>query len=62
MFFNYNLDTVIRRCCQSGCGPSDSISEYEGRQAYVCRSNRCNGQGTEERLTGGSGSSSKTSR
>ena len=45
-------DTVVRRCCTYGCGMSGSVSEYEGRRAYFCTSDRCNGAGAESVLAG----------
>lgn len=47
------LDTVIRRCCTSDCGPTNSISGYEGRTAYFCSTDLCNRVGSEAVLTGG---------
>ncbi len=46
----FNLDTVVRRCCYSNCGPSNSVSKYEGRQTYFCSSNLCNGIGSENAI------------
>ncbi|CAF3072634.1 unnamed protein product [Rotaria sp. Silwood2] len=49
----FDGNTVIRRCCTSGCGLSGTIGDYEGRKTYFCSSNQCNGIGTETILTGG---------
>ncbi len=46
----FDIDTIVRRCCQSGCGAFNSISQYEGRQTYFCSSNLCNGIGAENAL------------
>jgi hypothetical protein len=51
--FDQYLDTVIRRCCTSMCGSSETIDDYEGRTTYFCSSNRCNGIGVEAVLTSG---------
>ncbi|CAF3448203.1 unnamed protein product [Rotaria sp. Silwood1] len=45
-------NTVVRRCCKSGCGSPGTIDEYDGRKAYFCSSNQCNGIGAEKVLTG----------
>ncbi|CAF4082736.1 unnamed protein product [Rotaria sp. Silwood2] len=45
-------NNVVRRCCKSGCGSPGNIGEYDGRKAYFCSSNQCNGIGTEKVLTG----------
>ena len=51
-FFSFYSDNVIRRCCKSNCGAPDTIAPYEGRQAYFCSSNQCNGIGAETKLAG----------
>ncbi|CAF4231837.1 unnamed protein product [Adineta steineri] len=56
----FDGNTVVRRCCTSGCGSSGTVSDYEGRTAYFCTSNQCNGIGTETVLTGGIISTSTT--
>ncbi|CAF1245708.1 unnamed protein product, partial [Rotaria sordida] len=47
----YDGNTVVRRCCTWGCGLPGSVQQYEGRQAYFCSSNLCNGIGAESILT-----------
>lgn len=44
---------IIRRCCYSNCG-SDGLNKYEGRDAYVCSTDMCNGDQADPFLTGGS--------
>ncbi len=51
--FDYYIDTVVRRCCTSGCGSGGAVGDFEGRPTYFCSSNRCNGMGTETNLLGG---------
>ncbi|CAF3380076.1 unnamed protein product [Rotaria socialis] len=53
-------DRVNRRCCTSNCGLSGTIDDYEGRRAYFCYSNRCNGIEAESVLLGGTVSSSSS--
>jgi hypothetical protein len=50
LFFQYS-DTVNRRCCTSGCGEPGTVGDYEGRTAYFCGSDLCNGIGSEDELT-----------
>ncbi|CAF3841311.1 unnamed protein product [Rotaria sordida] len=45
-------NNVVRRCCKSGCGSPGTIDDYDGRKAYFCSSNQCNGIGAEKVLTG----------
>ncbi len=44
-------DIVNRRCCTSGCGAPGTVGDYEGRTAYFCGSDLCNGIGAENELT-----------
>lgn len=49
-FLFVHADNVLRRCCTSGCGEPDTIGDYEGRTAYFCGSDLCNGIGSEDEL------------
>jgi len=46
-----SIAKIERRCCWWGCGPSNSISTYNGLETYFCSSNKCNGYGAEFALS-----------
>ena len=46
----YDGNTIVRRCCYSNCGQSNTVTIYEGRQTYFCSANLCNLKGSENNL------------
>ncbi|CAF4480233.1 unnamed protein product, partial [Didymodactylos carnosus] len=44
------LDTIIRQCCWHGCGEDNSVQTYEGKRAFFCSGDLCNGGGAERML------------
>ncbi|CAF0885287.1 unnamed protein product [Adineta steineri] len=52
VYRNPTDQTIIeRRCCWWGCGPSNSVSTYNGIETYFCTGNKCNGYGAEYTLS-----------
>lgn len=43
-------DTIERRCCWWACGPSNTVTDYNGNPTYFCSSDKCNGVGSENIL------------
>jgi plastocyanin domain-containing protein len=46
---------IVRRCCWNNCG-ADGTSIYEGRFAYFCSQDMCNGDIADINLIEGEGS------
>ncbi|CAF0733852.1 unnamed protein product [Adineta ricciae] len=42
---------IERRCCRWACGPSNSVTRYNGIETFFCSSDRCNGYGSEFALS-----------
>ncbi|CAM2705009.1 unnamed protein product [Rotaria socialis] len=52
VYRNPNDKTIIeRRCCWWACGPSNSVSTYNGLETYFCTADKCNGYGAEFALS-----------
>ena len=46
----FYIARIERRCCWWACGPSNSVSTYNGIPTYFCSNNKCNGYGSENIL------------
>ena len=44
------LANIERRCCWWNCGPSNTVSTYNGIETYFCTGQKCNGYGAESAL------------
>ncbi|CAF1182900.1 unnamed protein product [Adineta ricciae] len=49
----FDQGMIVRRCCYSNCG-SEGLNKFEGRDAYVCSTDMCNGDQADPFLSGGS--------